>query len=298
MKKLFAAFALLASVSLALAGFPSSGNQPKTGGYLNGITFTGSFSGGGWGTYNVAANQFTAAVTGTANNGAGAIRLTMASTTSFVTGTTINVSSVGGTTEANGDWVITNVNGTHIDLQGSTFTHAWTSGGTVSNIATVVCKYLNLASSFANGGSTVQLTLQGPGSGTAHIYNMYIGYYTSGNAWTFGATPTPTAITFSGSNSLTMSAAGSYVSDEITFPLAKSGSLLIAYNLSPIGVGISTTITGVVPTSGTVTPTSAATNFVCYYKTGVNEASSTTKIAGYTTATGSNDFFVSKISVR
>ena len=82
-------------------------------------------------------------VTGAANNGSGLIRLTVSgygknpnggssATSGLVTGDIANVTNVGGTTEANGNqWTITVVDGTHIDLQGSTFTNAYTSGGYV-----------------------------------------------------------------------------------------------------------------------------------------------------------------------
>lgn len=65
----------------------------------------------------------------TANNGSGAIRLTVASTTGYVTGDKKTVSGVVGTTEANGFWTITVVDATHIDLQSSTFTNVYVSGG-------------------------------------------------------------------------------------------------------------------------------------------------------------------------
>jgi hypothetical protein len=54
------------------------------------------------------------------------------STNTYVTGQEINVASVGGTTEANGSWIITVIDGSTIDLQGSTFTNAYVSGGTVT----------------------------------------------------------------------------------------------------------------------------------------------------------------------
>lgn len=80
-------------------------------------------------------------VTGAANNGAGLIRLTVTGfgqnnqgggtpTGGLATGQTANVSGVLGTTEANANgWVITVVDGTHIDLQGSSFVHTYVSGG-------------------------------------------------------------------------------------------------------------------------------------------------------------------------
>lgn len=73
----------------------------------------------------------TTGVTGAANNGSGLIRLAVSSTTGIVTGNTINVEGVVGTTEANGVWTVTLIDATHIDLQGSSFVTAYSSGGTV-----------------------------------------------------------------------------------------------------------------------------------------------------------------------
>lgn len=70
-------------------------------------------------------------ITGAANNGAGLIRLTVASTSTFTTGQRKVVAGVVGTTEANDSWLITVVDATHIDLQGSVFTNAYVSGGTI-----------------------------------------------------------------------------------------------------------------------------------------------------------------------
>jgi len=68
-------------------------------------------------------------VSGAADNGSGLIRLTVASTASWTTGMVAVVSSVGGVTAANGSWTITVVDATHVDLQSSTFSGAYTSGG-------------------------------------------------------------------------------------------------------------------------------------------------------------------------
>jgi hypothetical protein len=74
-------------------------------------------------------------VTGAANNGSGLVRLTVSpNTAALATGNTRTISSVGGTTEANGTWVITVVDSTHIDLQGSAFVNAYTSGGLVGGV--------------------------------------------------------------------------------------------------------------------------------------------------------------------
>lgn len=72
-----------------------------------------------------------ATVTGAADNGSGEIRLTVSSTSGWSTGDYKTVDSVGGTTEANGTWQITVIDGTHIDLDGSTFANTYTSGGQV-----------------------------------------------------------------------------------------------------------------------------------------------------------------------
>ncbi len=69
-------------------------------------------------------------VTGAADNGSGLIRLTVDSTTTFTTGQEGTVASVGGTTEADGTWLVTVISSTTLDLQGSTFTNTYTSGGT------------------------------------------------------------------------------------------------------------------------------------------------------------------------
>jgi hypothetical protein len=73
----------------------------------------------------------TYAVSGAADNGSGAIRLTIP-TNILVTGDTVQVSAVGGFTGANNRWVATVVDGTHIDLQGSQSAPetigTWTSG--------------------------------------------------------------------------------------------------------------------------------------------------------------------------
>jgi hypothetical protein len=66
-------------------------------------------------------------------NVSGAIRLTVADTSGFITNQRVIVRDVGGATAANGSWVITVVNQTKIDLQGSTFSGVYTSGGYIIN---------------------------------------------------------------------------------------------------------------------------------------------------------------------
>jgi hypothetical protein len=70
------------------------------------------------------------AVTGAANNGSGLVRLTVP-TTGLTTGMFVTVTGVGGVPAAVGTWLITVIDGTHIDLVGSAFAGAYVSGGVV-----------------------------------------------------------------------------------------------------------------------------------------------------------------------
>lgn len=108
---------------------------------LQGSAYSGAYTSGGTLATNGGYARFykdggqivrSLTVSGAANNGSGLIRLTVNSTSGVVTGNHATVSSVGGTTEANGVWIVTLVDATHIDLQGSTFAHAYTSGGTAA----------------------------------------------------------------------------------------------------------------------------------------------------------------------
>lgn len=71
-------------------------------------------------------------ISNAANNGSGLVRLTVSSSSGWATGDIKVVASVTGTTEANGTWTITVINGTTIDLQGSTYANAYVSGGYVA----------------------------------------------------------------------------------------------------------------------------------------------------------------------
>jgi hypothetical protein len=79
-------------------------------------------------------------ITNAANNGSGAIRLTLSAESagtppyngfSIIGLSQIEVYGVTGTTEANGAWNFTAIDSTHIDLVGSTFTNAYVSGGKI-----------------------------------------------------------------------------------------------------------------------------------------------------------------------
>jgi hypothetical protein len=69
------------------------------------------------------------AITGAANNGSGLIRIT-AIAHGFVTSNVVDITGVLGCTEANRTgWVITKITNDTFDLQSSTFSNAYTSGG-------------------------------------------------------------------------------------------------------------------------------------------------------------------------
>ena len=63
-----------------------------------------------------------------ADNGSGLIRIT-ATAHGYVTGDKVGIDNVSGTVEANGSWTVTLVDANNIDLQGSTFANAYSSGG-------------------------------------------------------------------------------------------------------------------------------------------------------------------------
>jgi len=70
------------------------------------------------------------AITGVANNGSGLIRVTTASAHGLVTGDLINIYGVVGVPGANTRASVTVVDATSYDLQGSSFSGSYTSGGT------------------------------------------------------------------------------------------------------------------------------------------------------------------------
>lgn len=78
--------------------------------------------------------SFSENVLNVTNNGSGLIRITTA-VNNYRTGDRVRIASVGGATEANGDWEITQISTTQFDLIGSTYSSAYTSGGTVHLLA-------------------------------------------------------------------------------------------------------------------------------------------------------------------
>lgn len=150
-------------------------------------------------------NTVVRVVTGTADNGSGLIRLTLVSTRGLMTGNTIVVSAVGGTTEANGTWVITVIDSTHVDLVGSSFSNAYTSGGSTSTSA----GYMRIKS---NGAYVIEATKAITGATVANpavitavahdyvigdwVYIIGMGGMTNFNGLTWIVKTVPSADTF------------------------------------------------------------------------------------------------------
>ena len=66
------------------------------------------------------------------NNGAGLVRIRVASTAMLFAGQYASLSKIVGTTEANGNFFINIIDATHFDLLGSAFANAYVSGGLVA----------------------------------------------------------------------------------------------------------------------------------------------------------------------
>jgi surface protein len=78
----------------------------------------------------LAGTNATVAVSSAQSNG-GLIQITTGAAHGRTTGDKVFITGVTGTTEANGGWLVTVDDSTNITLQGSTFTNAYVSGGTV-----------------------------------------------------------------------------------------------------------------------------------------------------------------------
>jgi hypothetical protein len=72
------------------------------------------------------------AVAAVVNGGSGQVRVTAGAAHGLVTGDVVNLHGIGGVPGANGRFTASVVDATRIDLQGSTFSGAWTGGGTLS----------------------------------------------------------------------------------------------------------------------------------------------------------------------
>lgn len=71
-------------------------------------------------------------VSGAASGTGGVVKLTVNDTSKLITGMKITVEDIVGAVQGNGEWPVTVIDGTHIELQGSVFSTAYSSGGTWS----------------------------------------------------------------------------------------------------------------------------------------------------------------------
>lgn len=159
-------------------------------------------------------------VTGAGAGSGGKVRLTVASTASLTTGQIRTVSSVGGTVEANGVWKVTVIDATNVDLDGSTFVNAWTSGGTISG-RTVMQASGSLP---PLGASLIGLNNQPT---VLNGFNTATGSVVAVGASSFDFDATPTAGTWSGNSSAaTLTLAGSTVS--VTYTTADRNAIVLS----------------------------------------------------------------------
>ena len=105
--------------------------------------------------YGYAGNQ----IAGTADNGSGLIRMETTVAHLLATGDRVFLYNVGGTVEANGMWVVTYVDTTHFDLQGSTYSGSWTSGGAYQLLNPVAVQSTADRANISVVPETINLTL-------------------------------------------------------------------------------------------------------------------------------------------
>lgn len=118
-------------------------------------------------------------ISGAANNGSGLIRITTSTAHTLVTGDAVGIYGVTGTTEANGRWLVTVIDTTHVDLQSSTFTNAYVSGGTLTNRGAFYGALIALAPSLTRLGQVGTAANSDDVCGIG-IYNSGTGMATSG----------------------------------------------------------------------------------------------------------------------
>jgi len=180
-----AAFAQQADYNTGLKNQPG---WPSSAYAFSPVSFTGTINAGTYKTFSFSrcpagvkgANLGPGVtITGTANNGSGAIRVTTAAN-GFKASNRVTIAGVLGTTEANGNWAITIISTTQFDLVGSSYVNAFapSSGTAKQNV-----HYLYLS----GGVGTAEIvpigggTCSSPGiAGTiqAYVTNAHSGTYT------------------------------------------------------------------------------------------------------------------------
>ncbi len=117
----------------------------------------------------VPSNPATLAITNVASGAGGVIQVTytaISTNPTIATGNIVNIANVGGTVEAIGSWVVTVVSANSFTLNGSVFTHAYTSGGTIQQdmgFCTLPSDYLGWSRVTFTGNPQTDLEYVSPG---------------------------------------------------------------------------------------------------------------------------------------
>lgn len=120
----------------------------------------------------------------------GLIKIGTSTSHLFATGDIVTIIGVTGTTEANGTWAISVVDATHFTLNGSTFTHSYVSGGTVTDWS--LTPQIQLPS---NGEPCTMDTLLSALEALADR-TQYLAAHARTNSVTFTISPTPFNISY------------------------------------------------------------------------------------------------------
>ena len=117
----------------------------------------------------VPSNPQSLTITGAAAGTGGVIQITytpISTNPTLATGNIVNIQSVGGTTEADGSWVITVVSSTQFTLNGSVFINTYASGGTIQQdlgFCTLPSDYLGWSRLTFTGNPQTDLEYVAPG---------------------------------------------------------------------------------------------------------------------------------------
>lgn len=117
-------------------------------------------------------------ITGAANNGSGLVRLAFAAGPTITTNNFNTALNVTGTTEANGSWLMTSIDSTHADLQGSKFVNTYVSGGVIKGGKVIVTDGVaNLAFLFQQGDIVCLISNGATWSVLSHDIQPFTYYY-------------------------------------------------------------------------------------------------------------------------
>ena len=173
-----------------------------------------------------------AAVSGTGST----VKLTTTNPHGLISGAVVTVAAVGGTTEANGTWIARVVDTTHIELLGTTFANAYTSGGTVTKVGAVMT---------SNSASTGAAYLTGTPNDDYYVQAQFLSDFTAGTAGglvalsldagrTYGpAIPLGTALTLALADSGTGAYDTGLTLHVVTGKTYKSGDIMRASSTAP-----------------------------------------------------------------